>query len=240
MPWLCQVLNHSPKLWRNNELFINVFQKRILHYSIDGELLPAHPPHAVLWHPVPQRPTTSLAVNARHCHQTKPKIPKKQTCNQPYIKFNGSDYFNFTVVHNRPLALRGHVTNASFKQWVIILLMPKIDRAHKNYLTPEIWEETHLREIFYGTLIFQQSSMICMAAMLEGILLPSNMAAETTFCLYHVKRLIVMFRCAITITTSSFQHFSWSLRAKFGFRKRQFIILKIKFWSCDQLQTFSF
>ena len=39
--------------------------------------------------------------------------------------------------------------------------MPKIDRAHKNYLTPEIWEETHLREIFYGTLIFQQSSIIC-------------------------------------------------------------------------------
>ena len=35
--------------------------------------------------------------------------------------------------------------------------MLKIDRAHKNYRTPEIWEETHLREIFYGTLIFQQS-----------------------------------------------------------------------------------
>ena len=33
--------------------------------------------------------------------------------------------------------------------------MPKIDRAHKNYLTPEIWEDTHLREIFNGTLIFQ-------------------------------------------------------------------------------------
>ena len=57
---------------------------------------------------------------------------------------------------DRPLALKGHVTNASFKQWVGvgILLMPKIDRAHKNYLTPEIWEEKHLREIFYGTLIF--------------------------------------------------------------------------------------
>ena len=62
---------------------------------------------------------------------------------------------------NRPLALRGHVTNASFKQWVGILLMPKIDRAHKNDLIPEIWEETQLREIFYGTSIFQQSSMIC-------------------------------------------------------------------------------
>ena len=63
------------------------------------------------------------------------------------------------------LGSRGHVTNASFKQW-------------------EIWEETHLRETFYGNLIFQQSSMIC-------ILLPSNMAAKTTFCLYLVKRFIV-------------------------------------------------
>ena len=42
---------------------------------------------------------------------------------------------------NRPLALRGHVTNASFKQLVGIFPMPKIDRAHKNYLTAEIWEE---------------------------------------------------------------------------------------------------
>ena len=50
--------------------------------------------------------------------------------------------------------------------------MPKIDRAHKNYLIPEICEETHLREIINGTLVFQQS-----------ILLPSNIAAKTTFCL---------------------------------------------------------
>ena len=40
--------------------------------------------------------------------------------------------------NNRPLALRGDVTSAAFKQRVGILLMPKIDRAHKNYLTPEI------------------------------------------------------------------------------------------------------
>ena len=40
----------------------------------------------------------------------------------------------------RPLALRGHVTNASFKQ-----KLPKIDRAHKNYLRPEIWEETQFK-----------------------------------------------------------------------------------------------
>ena len=82
------------------------------------------------------------------------------------------------MAYNWPVALRGHVTNASFKQWVGILLMPKIDIAHKSYLTPEIWEKTHLR---YDTLIFQQSSMICIGAMLEGILLRSNMAAKTTF-----------------------------------------------------------
>ena len=69
---------------------------------------------------------------------------------------------------NRPLALRGHVTSASFKQWVGIFLMPKIDEAHKNYLTLEIWEETHLREVFYGTLILQRSSMICVGHHVGG------------------------------------------------------------------------
>ena len=125
--------------------------------------------------------------------------------------------------YNKPLALRGNMTNASFKQWVGILLMPKIDRAHKNYLTPEIWKEMHLREIFYGTLIFHGSSIILfvLATMLEGVLLPSNMAACTTFCLYYlVKHSIVTLRCAVNITTSSFQHFPWSLSAKFVFRKR--------------------
>ena len=82
--------------------------------------------------------------------------------------------------------------------------MTKIDRAYKNYLTPQIWEETHLREIFYGTLIFQPRSnlLFVLAAMLEGILLPSNMAAKTTFCLYLVKRLIVTLRYSETVTTS--------------------------------------
>ena len=50
---------------------------------------------------------------------------------------------------NRPLALRGHVTNASFKQCVGIFMLPKIDRAQK------------LSYIFCGDLIFQRSSMIC-------------------------------------------------------------------------------
>ena len=44
--------------------------------------------------------------------------------------------------------------------------------------------------------------------MLEGILLPSNMAAKTTFCLHLVKLLIVTFRCAVNVTTSFFSTFS--------------------------------
>ena len=52
----------------------------------------------------------------------------------------------------------------------------------------EIWEEMHLREIFYGTLLFQQGRIIYihlyLAAILEGKSMPSKMAAKTTFCLY--------------------------------------------------------
>ena len=76
---------------------------------------------------------------------------------------------------------------------------------------------------------FNKVAWFVLAAMLEGILLPSNMVAKTTFCLYLVKRLIVTFRCAINVTTSSFQHFPWSLNAKSVFRKWWFIILKSSF-----------
>ena len=144
-----------------------------------------------------------------------------------------------------------------------IILHPKYERKRI------IWHG-----ILYGTLIFQQSNVICigrhatsspgrfslalqggpppppkqeksalgtrLASMLEGILLPSNMAAKTTFCLCLVKRLIVTLRCAVNVTIASFQHLPWSLSAKFVFRKRLFIILKITFWSRDKLQTYSF
>ena len=65
--------------------------------------------------------------------------------------------------------------------------------------------------------IFNKVVWFVLAAMLEGIHLPSNMAAKTTFCLYLVKCLIhvVTFRCAINVTTLSFQHFPCSLSAKF-------------------------
>ena len=41
-------------------------------------------------------------------------------------------------------------------------------QAHKNYLTLKILQETHLREIFYGTSIFQQSSMNCIGRHVGG------------------------------------------------------------------------
>ena len=68
-------------------------------------------------------------------------------------------------------------------QWVGILLMPKIDRAHKHYLTREIWEETHLREIFYGTLIFQQSRMICIGRHVGGHTLALQHGGQNYFLL---------------------------------------------------------
>ena len=87
---------------------------------------------------------------------------------------------------------------------------------------------------------FNKVVWIVLAAMLEGTLLPSNMAAKTTFCLYLVKRLIVTLRCAVNVTASSFQHLPWSLSVKFAFRERYFIILKITFCSLDHLRTYSF
>ena len=84
---------------------------------------------------------------------------------------------------NRPFTLNGYVTNASYKQGIGILLMPKIDRARKNYLTSEIWKETHLRETFYGTLIFQQSSMICIGRHVGGHTLALQHGGQNYFLL---------------------------------------------------------
>ena len=57
----------------------------------------------------------------------------------------------------------------------------KTDRAHN--LTPEIYVETHLREIFYGTLIFQQSSMICIGHHVGGHTLALQHGGQNCFLL---------------------------------------------------------
>ena len=54
---------------------------------------------------------------------------------------------------------------------------------------------------------FNKVVRLVLAATLECILLPFNLAAKTTFCLYLAKGLIVTLTCAINVTTSSFQHF---------------------------------
>ena len=79
---------------------------------------------------------------------------------------------------NRPLALRGHVTNASFKQLAGIMLMPKIHRAHKNYmyLTHPTFESKAFKgDILLMALWFLNKVVwFVLDATLEGILLPSN------------------------------------------------------------------
>ena len=63
-------------------------------------------------------------------------------------------------------------------------------------------------------------SMICIGCHVGGHTLASNMAAKTTFCLYLVECLIVTLRCAVNVTTSSFQHFPLIFSATFLLRKR--------------------
>ena len=52
-----------------------------------------------------------------------------------------------------------------------------------NYLTPEFCEETHLREIFYGTLTFQQSSMFCIGRHVGGYTLALQHGGQNYFLL---------------------------------------------------------
>ena len=68
---------------------------------------------------------------------------------------------------------------------------------------------------------FNKVVSVVLAAMLKGILLPSNMAAKTAFCLYliFIKRVVVTLRYAVNATTSSFQHFPWSFKCKICVQK---------------------
>ena len=62
--------------------------------------------------------------------------------------------------------------------------MPKIDRVHKSYpIHSKFEEETHLREIFYGTLIFQRSSMICIGHHVGGHALALQHGGQNYFLL---------------------------------------------------------
>ena len=82
----------------------------------------------------------------------------------------------------RLLAPRGHVTNASFQQWVGVLLMPKIILTEhiKIILHPKF---ERYWEIFNGTLIFQLSSMICIGNHVGGHTLALQHSGQTYFLL---------------------------------------------------------
>ena len=73
-------------------------------------------------------------------------------------------------------------------------------------------------------------------AMLEGTLLPSNMATKTTFCLYLVKRLILTLRCAVNATTISLM-FKCNISVQ---KETVRSFKKMTSWSGDQLRTNSF
>ena len=53
------------------------------------------------------------------------------------------DWRNFNLPEHMPIG--GHVTNTSVKQWVWILRMPKIDRAHFGHVTR--YELTHFKKM---------------------------------------------------------------------------------------------
>ena len=57
------------------------------------------------------------------------------------------------------------------------------------------------------------------AAMLEDILLPSNMTAKTTLCLDLVKRLIVKLGCAVKVPSLTFSAFSLKFMCKICVQK---------------------
>ena len=98
-------------------------------------------------------------------------------------------------------------------------LCQKLTEHITTILHPK-FERKSIQGRYFITLWFLNKVVwLVLAAKLEGILLPSNMAVKTTFCIYLVKRLLVTLRCPVNVTTSSFQHFLWSLSAKFAFKK---------------------
>ena len=88
-----------------------------------------------------------------------------------------------------------------------IILHPKFERKRiKGRYYMAIW--------FFNKVVW-----FVLFAMLEVILLPSNMAAKTNFCLYLVKLFRDTLISAVNVTTSSFQQFPWSLSCKISVQK---------------------
>ena len=119
----------------------------------------------------------------------------------------------------RPLALRGHLTNASS------------DAINRQSISKSSYSRNLRGNAFKGDILwhFEFSTKYCdvyWPPCLRAYSCPPTwrhgllMAAKTTLCLYLVKHLIFTLRCAVNVTTSSFLDFPLSLSAKFVFRKR--------------------
>ena len=73
----------------------------------------------------------------------------------------------------------------------------KLTDQTKIILYPKL-EGKHIQGRYFMALKFFNKVVWFVLAAMLGILLPSNMAAKTTFCLFNlVKRLIVTLRCAV-------------------------------------------
>ena len=75
------------------------------------------------------------------------------------------------------------MTSASFKQRVGMLLMPKIDRAHKNFLTTRNLTGNAFREDISWHFDFQQSSMIFIGRHVGGHTLAPQYGGQNYFLL---------------------------------------------------------
>ena len=120
------------------------------------------------------------------------------------------------------------------------LLMPKISKAHKNYLTTEIWEEKHLREIFYGTLIFQQSNMICIGRHVGGHTLALQHGGQNYFWLKPCWTLDSYVQMCCKHYHIIFSTFPLKFKCKICVQKEVIRNLQNHIWSPDQLRAYSF
>ena len=109
------------------------------------------------------------------------------------------------------------------------------DRARKNYLTPQIWKKTLLREIFIALWFFQQSCMICVGHHVGR----HTLALQTSFYLYLVKRLIGYAQMCCKRYHTIFSTFFLKFKCKICVQKEVIHNLKKKtvVWSRDRPRT---
>ena len=101
----------------------------------------------------------------------------------------------------------------------------------------------HLREIFYdnGNLIFQQSSMICIGCHVGGHTLALQHGGQNYFLLISCQTFDSYVQMCCKHYQIIFSKFSLKFKCKICVQIAIIhVILQIKFWSRDQLQTFSF